>query len=74
MSKSSASESLTYKDAGVDIDAGSELVRRIAKWHRISVASEDFFHSVYSFLIIVDSSLITFFIFLFFFYACVFEL
>ena len=22
---------LTYKDAGVDIDAGSELVRRIAK-------------------------------------------
>lgn len=25
------SESLTYKDAGVDIDAGSELVRRIAK-------------------------------------------
>ncbi|KAL6500626.1 Phosphoribosylformylglycinamidine cyclo-ligase, chloroplastic [Orobanche hederae] len=24
-------ESLTYKDAGVDIDAGSELVRRIAK-------------------------------------------
>lgn len=28
MSKNS---SLTYKDAGVDIDAGSELVRRIAK-------------------------------------------
>lgn len=25
------SESLTYKEAGVDIDAGSELVRRIAK-------------------------------------------
>ena len=31
MSKSSASESLTYKEAGVDIDAGTELVRRIAK-------------------------------------------
>lgn len=33
MSSSSAGEgnSLTYKDAGVDIDAGSELVRRIAK-------------------------------------------
>ncbi|KAE8009400.1 hypothetical protein FH972_005838 [Carpinus fangiana] len=29
--KSNSSESLTYKDAGVDIDAGSELVRRIAK-------------------------------------------
>lgn len=25
------SDGLTYKDAGVDIDAGSELVRRIAK-------------------------------------------
>lgn len=24
-------DSLTYKDAGVDIDAGSELVKRIAK-------------------------------------------
>lgn len=24
-------DGLTYKDAGVDIDAGSELVRRIAK-------------------------------------------
>lgn len=24
-------QGLTYKDAGVDIDAGSELVRRIAK-------------------------------------------
>uniref|UniRef100_A0A2N9FRB8 phosphoribosylformylglycinamidine cyclo-ligase n=1 Tax=Fagus sylvatica TaxID=28930 RepID=A0A2N9FRB8_FAGSY len=31
MSKNSTSESLTYKEAGVDIDAGSELVRRIAK-------------------------------------------
>ncbi|KAG6682522.1 hypothetical protein I3842_13G146900 [Carya illinoinensis] len=31
MMKNSSSESLTYKDAGVDIDAGSELVRRIAK-------------------------------------------
>lgn len=30
-SGSSTSEGLTYKDAGVDIDAGSELVRRIAK-------------------------------------------
>jgi hypothetical protein len=29
--KSNSGESLTYKDAGVDIDAGSELVRRIAK-------------------------------------------
>lgn len=28
---SDSSNSLTYKDAGVDIDAGSELVRRIAK-------------------------------------------
>lgn len=27
----SGSRGLTYKDAGVDIDAGSELVRRIAK-------------------------------------------
>lgn len=27
----STSGGLTYKDAGVDIDAGSELVRRIAK-------------------------------------------
>ena len=27
----SSSQGLTYKDAGVDIDAGSELVRRIAK-------------------------------------------
>ena len=26
-----ASQGLTYRDAGVDIDAGSELVRRIAK-------------------------------------------
>lgn len=26
-----AKEGLTYKDAGVDIDAGTELVRRIAK-------------------------------------------
>lgn len=26
-----ASKGLTYKDAGVDIDAGTELVRRIAK-------------------------------------------
>lgn len=38
MSKENSSKSgdgagggLTYKDAGVDIDAGSELVRRIAK-------------------------------------------
>ncbi|XP_059625610.1 phosphoribosylformylglycinamidine cyclo-ligase, chloroplastic-like [Cornus florida] len=31
MSRSNQGESLTYKDAGVDIDAGSELVRRIAK-------------------------------------------
>ncbi|XP_059654889.1 phosphoribosylformylglycinamidine cyclo-ligase, chloroplastic-like [Cornus florida] len=31
MSRSNRGESLTYKDAGVDIDAGSELVRRIAK-------------------------------------------
>ncbi|KAL4626991.1 hypothetical protein ACB092_05G135500 [Castanea dentata] len=33
LTKNSAneSESLTYKEAGVDIDAGSELVRRIAK-------------------------------------------
>ncbi|KAI3688868.1 hypothetical protein L2E82_46768 [Cichorium intybus] len=29
--KSSHEEGLTYKEAGVDIDAGSELVRRIAK-------------------------------------------
>ncbi|KAL6546330.1 Phosphoribosylformylglycinamidine cyclo-ligase, chloroplastic [Orobanche minor] len=29
--KEDKDESLTYKDAGVDIDAGSELVRRIAK-------------------------------------------
>ncbi|KAE8009395.1 hypothetical protein FH972_005833 [Carpinus fangiana] len=29
--KSNSGESLTYKDAGVDIDAGSELVHRIAK-------------------------------------------
>lgn len=28
---SDGDESLTYKGAGVDIDAGSELVRRIAK-------------------------------------------
>lgn len=28
---SDGSGGLTYKDAGVDIDAGSELVRRIAK-------------------------------------------
>ncbi|XP_040993186.1 phosphoribosylformylglycinamidine cyclo-ligase, chloroplastic-like [Juglans microcarpa x Juglans regia] len=31
MTKNSSSDSLTYKDAGVDIDAGSELVHRIAK-------------------------------------------
>ncbi|XP_041018276.1 phosphoribosylformylglycinamidine cyclo-ligase, chloroplastic/mitochondrial-like [Juglans microcarpa x Juglans regia] len=31
MPTNSSSDSLTYKDAGVDIDAGSELVRRIAK-------------------------------------------
>ena len=38
MSKENSSKScdgaggrLTYKDAGVDIDAGSELIRRIAK-------------------------------------------
>ncbi|PSS16427.1 Phosphoribosylformylglycinamidine cyclo-ligase [Actinidia chinensis var. chinensis] len=30
-SKGQSEEGLTYKDAGVDIDAGSELVRRIAK-------------------------------------------
>lgn len=30
-SGSTTSGGLTYKDAGVDIDAGSELVRRIAK-------------------------------------------
>lgn len=29
--ESKEEEGLTYKDAGVDIDAGSELVRRIAK-------------------------------------------
>lgn len=31
VAKNNSGESLTYKDAGVDIDAGSELVRRIAK-------------------------------------------
>lgn len=31
MQKNSSGDSLTYKDAGVDIDAGSELVSRIAK-------------------------------------------
>ncbi|KAF5455345.1 hypothetical protein F2P56_024935 [Juglans regia] len=31
MPRNSSSESLTYKDAGVDIDAGPELVRTIAK-------------------------------------------
>ncbi|XP_035539651.1 uncharacterized protein LOC118344023 [Juglans regia] len=31
MPKNVSSESLTYKDAGVDNDAGSELVRRVAK-------------------------------------------
>jgi hypothetical protein len=31
MLKNNSDESLTYKDAGVDIDAGSEPVRRIAK-------------------------------------------
>lgn len=31
LANSNQGESLTYKDAGVDIDAGSELVRRIAK-------------------------------------------
>jgi len=31
LASGSQGESLTYKDAGVDIDAGSELVRRIAK-------------------------------------------
>ncbi|KAF5205541.1 Phosphoribosylformylglycinamidine cyclo-ligase, partial [Thalictrum thalictroides] len=30
-SNNDTGESMTYKDAGVDIDAGSELVRRIAK-------------------------------------------
>ncbi|PIA40007.1 hypothetical protein AQUCO_02500018v1 [Aquilegia coerulea] len=30
-SNNDSGESMTYKDAGVDIDAGSELVRRIAK-------------------------------------------
>lgn len=29
--KDDSTESLTYKDSGVDIDAGTELVRRIAK-------------------------------------------
>lgn len=31
VSAADTSAGLTYKDAGVDIDAGSELVRRIAK-------------------------------------------
>ncbi|XP_059439732.1 phosphoribosylformylglycinamidine cyclo-ligase, chloroplastic [Corylus avellana] len=31
VAKNNSGDSLTYKDAGVDIDAGSELVRRIAK-------------------------------------------
>lgn len=29
--KDDATDSLTYKDSGVDIDAGTELVKRIAK-------------------------------------------